>query len=277
MKSNNNLCIYHKNCADGFGAALAVKTYFDEMDQGCEFIAAHYDNDAPDVSGKNVYIVDFSYPRDVLVAMNESANKLVVLDHHKSAQAALDGLDFCIFDMARSGAVMAWNYFHPSKELPKLLAHIQDRDLWTWKLKGSREIAAALKTMGMDFEAWANYLNNDNLDVLVLFGGAIVKYQDSCVEKAARENPMPMANIAGHRVPCINTTHLISEIGNEISKGHPFAAMYFETADQRVYSLRSSEDGIDVSEVAKLFGGGGHFHAAGFSVDKPEVTLTPDK
>mgnify|MGYP001450666450 FL=1 len=83
-----------------------------------------------------------------------------------------------------------------------------------------------------------------------------------------------MVDIAGYQVPCVNTNSLASEIGNDLAKGQPFAAMYCDNADKRIFSLRSDVDGVDVANIAKLFGGGGHFHAAGFAVEKPKISLS---
>ena len=52
----------------------------------------------------------------------------------------------------------------------------------------------------------------------------------------------------------------------EMANGKPFAACYWDTPKGRVFSLRSSDDGADVSEVAKQYGGGGHRNASGFTV-----------
>ena len=55
---------------------------------------------------------------------------------------------------------------------------------------------------------------------------------------------------------------------------YPFAVMYFETKDKRIYSLRSQgENGVDVSMIASKFGGGGHRNVAGFSIEKPQIDL----
>ena len=100
------LCIFHKSCADGFGAALAVKVYFDQLGKECEFLPAHYNDPVPDVTGKNVIIVDFSYSREVLLKMEKQADTIVVLDHHVTAQKELEGLSFCHFDMNKSGPML---------------------------------------------------------------------------------------------------------------------------------------------------------------------------
>lgn len=269
------ICIYHKNCADGFGAALAVKTYADKYGIDAEFTPAHYGDTPPDCTGKTVYIVDFSYPRETLIKMKEKADHLTVIDHHKSAQENLKGLDFCKFDMSKSGAVLTWEFLFPSDPVPELLLYIQDRDLWKFELKNSKEFSAGLQLLGYKFEYWEIYLDDCYLDPLFKSGRTILRYQKQCIDKITQLDKIPMRTIAGYSVPCINTTHLISEIGNELAKGHPFCALYFETADKRVYSLRSAKDGIDVSEIAKKFGGGGHYHAAGFSLENPLINLLP--
>lgn len=291
--NNQHICIYHKNCADGFGAALAVKHHWDAHgvpESSREFVPAHYGDTPPDVNGKNVTIVDFSYPRETLLQMYKTAESILVIDHHKTARENLDGIDFCIFDMEQSGAMLAWKALSPlchsegvmekseTFNVPGLIKYIQDRDLWEWKLPQSKEVSAALQSLPMTFEDWEPYLNNDNIADLKIQGEAILRYQEQQIAKIVNSK-LPMTELAGYTVPCINTTTLISEIGNEISKGYPFAVMYFDTEDKRVYSLRSAEDGVDVSEIAKLFGGGGHKHAAGFSVqyNEPHNLNTPIK
>ena len=72
----------------------------------------------------------------------------------------------------------------------------------------------------------------------------------------------------------INCSNLISEIGNVLSKRYPFVVMYFDTPSIRKFELRSSS--VDVSEIAKLHGGGGHKFAAGFRVKK-SISLLKEK
>ncbi len=267
------LCIYHKNCADGFGAALAVKVHCDEQGESCDFVAAQYGDDAPDVSGKKVFIVDFSYKREQLLALKEQAESLLVIDHHKSAMEDLAGLDYCVFDMAFSGAVLTWQTLFPNRPVPLLLDYIQDRDLWHWQLDDSKAVSAALLTLDKTFELWLPYLQDELVKELIIKGNAIVDYQNQQLARTPKGDNVPMAEIGGYTVPCVNSTHLISEMGEILAQGHPFAALYFDRSDKRIYSLRSAKDGIDVAKVAQQYGGGGHFHAAGFAVEKPSLTI----
>jgi len=267
------LCIYHKNCTDGFGAALAVKVYCDRLGVECDYIPAQYGDQTPDVTGKTVFIVDFSYDRETLIALKEQADALTVIDHHKSAMQDLDGLDYCVFDMSRSGAVLTWATLNPDTPVPLLLNYIQDRDLWLWEMENSKQVSAALLTLEKKLELWALYLDDGKVEELVLKGSAIVDYQNLQLARTPKGEKIPMATIGGHHVPCVNATHLVSEMGEQLAQGFPFAALYFDRFDKRVYSLRSAKDGIDVSAVAEQYGGGGHFHAAAFAVDKPVIDI----
>ncbi|NRB39167.1 MAG: hypothetical protein HRU20_11975 [Pseudomonadales bacterium] len=267
------LCIYHGNCADGFGAALAVKRFCDVNQLNCEFMPAHFGDAIPDVTDKQVWVVDFSYPRELLLQMKAQAKSITVIDHHKTAQEDLQGLDFCVFDMEQSGAVLTWKTLLPQEPVPLLLAYIQDKDIWQWKLPSSKEVTAALQTLPMEFPSWEVYLDDKKVEDLIAMGASIVSYQTLQIQKIT-SGDLPMAEIAGFTVPCINLTQLHSDVGNVLCQGHAFAAMYMDLADKRVYSLRSSAEGVDVSDIAKKFGGGGHKHAAGFSVDKPAIDLS---
>lgn len=75
--------------------------------------------------------------------------------------------------------------------------------------------------------------------------------------------------IGGTRVPVANLPYtLTSDAGHKMAMEHEsrIGGCYWDTPDGRVFSLRSTDDGPDVSAIAKLYGGGGHAHAAGFRV-----------
>lgn len=289
MPNPKILCIYHGNCADGFGAAWVVRKRFGD---DVEFHAGVYQAPPPDVCGRDVIIVDFSYKRDVLLEMAKSAHSVLVLDHHKSAQEDLgdlpppivpnsweahradsrgtlnDGVDpslpRVVFDMERSGAGLAWRFFFPDDPMPRLIEHIQDRDLWKFKLEGTREIQAALFSYPYDFAVWDRLMAET--DRLRQEGAAIERKHHKDIAEFIKAAAF-RCNIAGYDVPVLNAPYFFSsDAGNIMAQGEPFAACYWDTAKGRVYSLRSAEDGVDVSEIAKKFGGGGHKHAAGFSI-----------
>lgn len=265
-----DLCIYHGACDDGFGAAFAV---WKRDGYAVEYHAGVYGKAPPDVTGLDVVIVDFSYKRPVMVELASKAKSILVLDHHKTAEADLAGLSAecpnveVQFDMARSGAVMAWQYFHPDTEIPEFFLYLQDRDLWTKKLRGVDEFTAALRSYPQDFSCWERLVTGGAAH-LVQEGYAIQRYYRTLVEQAKTHAHPRM--IAGYTVPVVNASlFMASEVCGELAEGQPFAAMYTETATDVIWSLRSRADGVDVSEIAKRFGGGGHKNAAGFTVPRP--------
>jgi uncharacterized protein len=147
------LVLYHADCSDGFGAAWAIWKRFPDA----RFLPVKHGTPPPaDLHGERVVIVDFSYSRPVLETMANEAKELLVLDHHITAEKALNGLPYAYFDQKKSGAVLGWEWAHGT-EAPWLLQYIQDKDLWHWNLPASREINAALASYPFDFTLWDQF------------------------------------------------------------------------------------------------------------------------
>lgn len=285
------LCIYHGNCADGFGAAWAVRR---ALGDDVEFHAGVYQNPPPDVSGRDVILVDFSYKYDVLVEMSWKAHSMLILDHHKTAAEDLARLpqvvsldDFngdcrmvcytsnmphigALFDLNRSGAGIAWDFFHPGKPRPALIDHIEDRDLWRFALPQTREIQAAVFSYPYDFAVWDELMARD-VASLAAEGVAIERKHFKDIDELIGVVTRPM-KIGGFIVPMANLPYtLASDAGHKLAKGKPFAGCYWDTPEGRVFSLRSTDEGEDVSAIAKQYGGGGHRNASGFRVSYDQL------
>ncbi len=265
------LCIYHGNCLDGFGAAWAVRY---ALGENVEFHKGIHQQSPPDVNARDVILVDFSYKKEVLENMLKVAASITILDHHISAEKDLSTLLKTgeikgLFNMNKSGAMLAWQWFNPDQQPPKLIKHIQDRDLWQFKLDGTREIHAALSSYPYDFKLWDKLMasNDDELEALKRDGEAIERRLQKDVRELIASGVRRMV-IAGYDVPVLNASSAyVSDAGHIMSLGEPFAACYWDHANGRSFSLRSSEEGIDVAEVAKKYAGGGHEKAAGFTVE----------
>jgi uncharacterized protein len=291
------LCIHHHPCADGFTAAWAVYRRFGS-DQ-VKFHPGKHGAPPPDVTGEHVVIVDFSYPRDVLLEMCKTAASILVLDHHASAQKDLE--DFpralwtwedhiedalypghsalldrigVLFDMNRSGAMIAWEFFHPGAPVPKLVQHVQDRDLWQFKIPGTREIQSWVFSFPYDFFIWTDLANE--LDIMSGWSSAVTqglaldrKHQKDVAELIIATKRQMV--IGGYEVPVVNLPYtMASDAAGTLANGEVFAAAYFDADDgARVFSLRSRGD-FDVGTLAKQMGekfgtnGGGHKNASGF-------------
>lgn len=273
------LVIYHGGCPDGFAAAYACHRHFlQSAQEGCDFIAGIHGQPPPDVTGRAVYIVDFSYRRPLLKELCRKARSLLVIDHHTSAEQDLKGLEDeqdnlrVIFDMNKSGAILAWEHFHDTPP-PRLFLHIQDRDLWRFELESTNNIHAALMSRPFDFAAWELLCSDERaLEQLAAEGSAISRYRRRMIE-LHREKAV-MTIIAGYQVPVVNCyDEIMSDLIGELSVGFPFAAGYHDQGTLRKWSLRSRTEGVDVSEIAARFGGGGHRNAAGFTTKLPDDLL----
>jgi uncharacterized protein len=297
------LCIYHGNCADGFTAAYAVwKRFGDAFD----YHAGVYQNAPPGVTGRDVVLVDFSYKRETLREMARDARSMLVLDHHKTTADDLyedlatgDGpavmrmdawsgdltwerhlgnveLDqsqgapfanvYAYFDMNRSGAGIAWDFFHGADTRPKLVKYAEDRDLWRFALPFSRAVNAYIFAHEYTFDAWDSLAAaiDDDTDGVVRMGVAIEKKHHKDVAELVGALKRRMT-IGGHEVWAASLPYtLTSDAGHLMAKGELFAACYWDTPEGRVFSLRSTDEGLDVSMIAKAYGGGGHRNASGF-------------
>ena len=174
------LVIYHANCFDGFTAAWVAHRALSAPGTPPELCAAQYGQDPPDVTGRDVYILDFSYKPGAVVEMAKQARSVLVLDHHAKMAEKWADFDFCapvmhrctqahvlncdmepmdsglrvVYDMGDSGASLAWKHFYGDKPVPQLVQYVRDRDLWKWEMPRSREINAWLRTHDFGLDRW---------------------------------------------------------------------------------------------------------------------------
>jgi len=259
--SSVNCVIYHANCTDGFGSAYSA---WKLLGNRAEYHACSHGSPPPDVTGKNVVILDFSFKNDVTKKMIEDANDLLVIDHHKSAMVELHDISNTIFDMNKSGATLSWEFFHPGKEAPKFIQYITDRDLWKWELPYSKEFSAAFDMVPFEFEEFEKFEDDSVFDDAVKRGSYILAYSKTVVKKVC--DKASDRYLDGKHVMVVNASHWMSEIGARLSPDCDYAMIwYYDHNDRDIkVSLRAFHDTIDVSEVSKKFGGGGHKKAAGF-------------
>lgn len=295
-----DIVLYHAGCADGFTAAWAARG---ALPTGVECVPVSYtDKDYPDVTDKHVLIVDFSYDEQRLREMVDGgcAKTITILDHHKTAQEELS--DFIVgsegevnlddpdvfatgcrelavrpirawFDMERSGCQLVWSYFYGGEEV-ELIKYVGNRDLWRLDaLPGIREAHAWLMSHEFDFDVWntLQYRMEEHMSNVIEEGSAILRAHDRNLRQLLESTRRTMI-IGGHTVPVANLPYTMASDGAGAMAAEPgveFAATYYDNSKgQRVFSLRSNkEHGIDVSAIAKQYGGGGHRNAAGFSVD----------
>lgn len=284
------LVIYHDKCLDGFGAAYAAWKKFGTT---ADYIAWNYGQDIillPSIVGKYIYILDFSFPPDDIADMLTHANNITIIDHHKTIIDCVEADGYCDdagmpwegldthYDLERSGAVLAWQFFH-GWPVPQLLLHIQDRDLWQFKLNGTKEICAALANTRIVERSWQHWqflidaFDADDKEIMhsiYASGRAVIACQQELIDECIAQAGEPKIDEFGNRVVICNAPYSIaSELGNRIATENPNCIAVIRSKNEMdktiKHSLRSVGD-IDCTPLAKQFGGGGHKNAAGFTL-----------
>lgn len=278
--SEVDVVIYHDPCSDGCGSAFVAWKYFSEMTEHKEVLyypTNHGTNPPDNLEGKNVLICDFSYRKNIINELLLKVNKLLIIDHHKSAEADLKDLEdkYKIFNMEHSGAMLTWYYFYPEIEPPLLIKYIQDRDIWTKKLPGTDDFASWFFTRPLEFEEFNKYLNDQYLLEMIQTKGVSYGELNNFYTCDAMAHVVPkFCKIKDkyYIIGYVNSSILKSDIGNKIFDKFPlidFSAVYSisDSSDKTLFSLRSTEYHVDVSEIAFGMGGGGHRNASGVRVD----------
>ena len=269
------LVIYHgRRCPDGFGAALAAWLFY----QGrAEYLPLDHGDiksvdELPALSGRAVYILDFSFSPDIMRGIEERAAKLVMLDHHKSAAEKLTGFacrcGVVYFDMNKSGARLAWEFFQPGAPVPDLVRFVEDRDLWIWQYPESAGFLAALDMEPLDFGRWAAIagFSPAQLQDFMARGQAMDdKFSKLATDIAEDAQPVTFNGQRGLMVNAPGVFH--SLIGNLLSeKTGTFALMWQLGKDGAVKVGLRSQRGYDCIPLAESMGGGGHAQACGFKM-----------
>lgn len=282
-----DLIISHRGCPDGWAAAYICKKRYPEA----EIMLLDHGKNPPyaEVEGKNVIVVDFSWrTREENIRLSKLAKSFQILDHHKTAEAELEGLDFATFDMKRSGAGLAWDYIYGKDSrcfsgwvnvntdeknwwLPRpwWVDYTEDRDLWNWALPNSKEVNEYLRVLPKTIESWDAMAAHDTVETATQAGIGIEKGTQYYVREVVGQRQLGTLN--GLTVGVVNAQYVsCSEVGNELAKESQIGMSYFEREDGIMqFSLRSIGD-IDVSVIAKENGGGGHKNAAGFQLSLKE-------
>lgn len=233
-----NLVLFHGGCPDGFASAFAaylrLKDKKDVVFRGMTHDKLQKSVLPDDVDGKVVALLDYTLSPETMKELCRRARKVIVLDHHASAEKALAEIpeDSKVFVMNQSGATMSWNFFHGTP-CPLLFRYIEDRDIWRWILKDSRAFSAArqvelpIPKPGMlvnpaeSFKKWKQILDGGETSIkeLIEKGKIVLKYENDIIKRAVKNARVRRLRVApDHPVLVVNSTILASEIGNELAR-----------------------------------------------------------
>lgn len=268
LRDHKMVIVYHVHCADGMGAAWAASYVFPYAD----VIPADYQKELSEeflqsITNAVVLIVDFSFDADNMRRICERAKYVELLDHHVTALQKLVDFKADNFDMSsckttRSGCGIVWEWLHGTTPMPPLLAHVEDRDLWMFNLPDTKQVMAGFFSYEMKFDMFDIYAYWT--EPLKAAGEIALRIEErnvtSIIDQCKRE-----WNLQGYKIAIVNCNGMFaSEVGSKLSKDHDFVITYFDdNKGARKFSMRSIGD-INVANLCKEFGGGGHKNAAGY-------------
>jgi oligoribonuclease NrnB/cAMP/cGMP phosphodiesterase (DHH superfamily) len=270
--------------ADGRFASFAAWRYFQLVP--LNFIEVQYGQAFPLEIDKltrddQVYILDFSYDRATLDLVCSKVGKLQVIDHHETAKEELAGAYYAIFDMSKSGALLAWNYFFPDTSPPLPCLFVNDYDLHEWQYgahTASFQAWLHLDKVGQDWVKWDKLCTDqDYLAECLLKGSVAVAVNEGVIDTfiKSRNNVTFNSFYSDEKLRKINYAifngmhYLRNEISSVLYKNNDVDMVigWCVKGKEVIFSVRApNPEKFSARSYAESHGGGGHAAAAAFSL-----------
>ncbi|TRZ49309.1 MAG: hypothetical protein D4S01_08780 [Dehalococcoidia bacterium] len=272
-----HIVVYHSRCLDGIFSAAAVYKHLEALN--CKDIVCipQTYKDGFDLQfldkDTTLWIVDFSFPYEILKDMDNLCAKVVWYDHHISSESialmgdSLPNTEIHI-DIKHSAAYTVWIRLFKTQPL-KAITLSEDRDLWRFKFPETRSFTEGLFShhdISPTSDKIRDLLTSDKtVNTYILEGDVLLRAKDNRIDRAI--NRGYYGKIKGHNAFFVNSGEDISEIGEKVYLSHeePIVAVVYNIGENVVkFSLRSNT--INVEQIARAFHGGGHVGAAGFEL-----------
>lgn len=302
-----NFVIFHKGCFDGFTSfIISTKTNTITSDAIIHPDVPSAKFPPQNIKNKNILIMDVAYKYEVLKSICDEAKSVTFIDHHitirddvkKMSESMIEKKINIIYDEMECGASLTWKFFYPHRKMPLFVKYIKDNDIGIWKLKYTHAFIASLDTnfdmslTNKNLKKWHGLFNMENIKKLIKRGKVYEEYIDNLLrsnskkysmmafpsEKIYEENLDLFKKPAQYKVAvvcgsgCPSTTLLGLKIMETIDCD--FAIMWSLHLDRREYVLAFRSKKVDVGNIAKMFGGGGHTLAAACSFPMSKYNIT---
>lgn len=269
------LCIYH-NDVDGCASAAVTRFAIGDTVMMHEI---SYGEPTPwdkiaDV--KHVIIVDFSLPLPDMkrIAMERM---LTWIDHHKSAieEVNEEARNWAgLRDLNEAACVLTWKYFYPHKHIPKALILIGDRDIWRREEPDSGAFNEGIRqeqTHPNNSQLWKPLLSDDSsvVESLISKGQPLLSAKLQAMRRFVSRYGFPVI-FEGWRTLAVNRRG-DGDLGQYIhDQGYDIGYCYLEGSQggKIITFVTLFSGNVDVSIIARKYGGGGHQGAAGFSFER---------
>lgn len=279
----NIIIFYHENCLDGFtGAYVAWKKFKNKADY---VSLSHNANGADilkgkkikitDLTDKEIYFIDFCLNKEELNKVLKVSKKLIVIDHHISTKDLVESLPGSVYGDKISGSYLAQWYFFPNEKIPEFIKYVSIGDTWTFsknekQVKVEKEALAYMGTVDFDFKSFVKvekyFEDKNNFIEIKNIGETLNKNYDRMIKNQIAN--AKLIDFDGYKVFAINASSTFkSELAHVLAeKTNSFAIVYYFEKGILKLSFRGVGK-IDLMELAKKYGGGGHFNASSVRSD----------
>lgn len=281
---STTICFYH-NDEDGRASGAIVRYAL-----GKDVCLIEIDYDDPTIpweqiekAGK-VIVADFSFPLEEMKKLARG-REFIWIDHHISAIKEMESAAehwLGLRDIQEAACVLTWKYFFPERAIPQAILLIGDRDIWRWAEKDTGAFGEGLcvrNTRADNDSLWKPLLENDPkvFDEILTEGVRLREIRLAEIHDLIERRGFEV-KFYGERTLAINAPGNgdLGQRGRDL--GYDIVYCYEDQMQRGILmthvTLFSKE--VDVSEIAKKFGGGGHMHASGFSFPRSNSPFPPE-
>lgn len=278
------ICITHSADLDGHCSGAIIKKRW----PGTEVIGYNYGQPFPwdKTKDQDVIMVDVSLPMKDMMKLSKESSSFTWIDHHPSAikdfeevKSAYKGKVFTVLREGVAACELAWGHCFPDEPAPFGVYLLGTYDVWRGFGNDFWESTVLPFQYGMRLNCQSSatfpvdILDSDKVvtgvQKYIENGRLILEYQsnqNSFAMKAAFDTILVggkraiMCNIGGANSIAFKSVY-------DPQKHDVMVAFnYNGKHDEYKLSIYSDKPDVNCYEIAKQFGGGGHFSAAGFQV-----------
>ena len=277
-------CFYHSGDLDGHCAGAILKKRFPDA----EIIGYNYFYQIDKSVGKiikdePVIFADITPVPEHLKVVMSLTSDITIIDHHSSSLDDLNQAGLSFPGIVKPGGigacVLTWQWCFPELEVPLGVRYIGEYDDWQ-RTPENIYFHFGIRTFSTFPGAfiWDDVLNNklNVIDKLVTTGNNVSNYLFPWYKKLIRSYGIE-GSIDGHSTLFINQPNVDSSIFDSVDGSFDYyIRAVFGKSLEWLISITTDRNDLDVSEIARKYGGGGRKKTAGFRVKSIKEFFTPN-
>jgi nanoRNase/pAp phosphatase (c-di-AMP/oligoRNAs hydrolase) len=232
------------------------------------------------IDDKDVVITDVAYKNDIILEIIARAKSVLFIDHHITIIDDIKKIEAdnfkIIYDVNECGSSLSWKYCAEltnqiKLHKPYVFKLIKDNDIGLWKNKDTKPFITAVR-FHFDISSSAHknllkfdlLLNDAEVQKIIKIGKDYMVYKNYLIKEIIYGHAVKKLRFKSkqYNVAVINnrSSTLNSEIATETAKlPHiDFCIIWYYNHKKKVFVLSFRSTKVNVGEIAKSFGGGGH-------------------